>query len=385
MGKTLIAKQGLPIVKKDDRFRHLFVIGSTGSGKTTFLLNLIKDEIDNAMIVLDPNGNLAERAASLVPPERLIYVDEDHPIGINPLQRKYLDYSETAEELIEIINLAVKEKVPTQSAVTVLMTKIITNALRVFKPDQFTLSYLSQFLEYEHLRKKVPDIFWQTFDDRDTKGWLKNKEQVESAKRVSARLALFCDALKMKPFLEVENQLYIPDITREKKVVIFNLSGFTDALTAFIGCIVSNEIKAYYTHPKIVTYEPLYFYCDEYQMFIDDSFSRFLTDVRKYKISCNFCGQSLAQVDKELSSMILANCLVKVVMDCGYKDAELIAREIGIVPEEIMQLKKYEAYIGIRKKPHKVKTYPVPDVAPYLSHPVEKPREIEFLREGWMS
>ena len=119
-------------------------------------------------------------------------------------------------------------------------------------------------------------------------------------------------------------------------------------------------------------------------MFIDSSFSRFLTDVRKYNISCNFCGQSLAQVDHNLSSMLLANCFVKIALDCGSKDAELIAKEIGVTPEQIMKLKQYEAYIGIGKKPHKVRMYPVPDFQPYKTQQAEKPLEVDFLGDGWI-
>ena len=98
----------------------------------------------------------------------------------------------------------------------------------------------------------------------------------------------------------------------------------------------------------------------------------------------NFAGHSLKQVDSKLSSMILASCHVKVALNCGAEDAELLAREIGINPQEIQKLKPYEAYIGIGKKPHKVLTFPVPDTSPYNPTPSVKPQEIDFLSEGWI-
>jgi len=385
LGIPLTASEGLPVIDSKDRFKHLFLLGSTGSGKTTFFLNLIKNEIDNAIIVLDPNGDLAERVAGRTPPERLLYIDKDHPISLNPLGRTHLNKSEQANELIEVVNSAVMALTKDQQMpITVLMAKIIRNAIRVFEDDQMTMAHLGQFLEYEAERKRLPDAFWQNFDKKDSKGWYVNREQIESAKRVSARLSLFYEDENIVPFIRGENEFNIPKIVAKKQVVIFNLYGLDDEITAFIGCLVSNSIKSYYLHQATRQSEPLYFYCDEYHLFINSLFSRFLAEARKYNISMNFAGHSLKQVDGKLSSMILASCHVKVALNCGAEDAELLAREIGINPKEIQSLKPYEAYIGIGKKPHKVLTFPQPDIQPYKTEPLLKPQEIDFLIDGWI-
>jgi hypothetical protein len=386
VGIALTASEGLPVIETKDRFKHLFLLGSTGSGKTTFFLNLIKNEIDNAIIVLDPNGDLAERVAGLTPPERLLYIDKDHPISLNPLGRPHLNKSEQANELIEVVNSAVMALTEDQQMpITVLMAKIIRNAIRVFDDDQMTMAHLGQFLEYEAERKRVPDAFWQNFDKKDSKGWYVNREQIESAKRVSARLSLFYEDENLVPFIRGENEFNIPEIVAKKKVVIFNLYGLDDEITAFIGCLVSNSIKSYYLHQATRQSEPLYFYCDEYHLFINSLFSRFLAEARKYNISMNFAGHSLKQVDNKLASMILASCHVKVALNCGAEDAELLAREINIKPDEIQKLKPYEAYIGIGKKPHKVLTFPGPDTPAYNPTKTAKPQELDFLSDDWIS
>ena len=386
LGIALKASENLPIIESTDRFKHLFLLGSTGSGKTTFFLNLIKNEIDNAIIVLDPNGDLAEKVAGLTTAERLIYIDKDHPISLNPLGRPHLNRSEQANELIEVVNSAVMALTKDQQMpITVLMAKIIRNAIRVFDDDQMTMAHLGQFLEYDTERKKVPDTFWQNFDKKDSKGWYVNKEQIESAKRVSARLSLFYEDENIAPFIRGENEFNIPEILAKKQVVIFNLYGLDDEITAFIGCLVSNSIKSYYLHQATKDSEPLYFYCDEFHLFINSLFTRFLAEARKYNISMNFAGHSLKQVDNKLASMILSSCYVKVALNCGAEDAELLAREIGINPQEIQKLKPYEAYIGIGKKPHKVLTFPGPDTSPYNPPKTVKPQELDFLSDGWIS
>jgi len=160
LGIPLQASDGLPVIESADRFKHLFVLGSTGSGKTTFFLNLIKEEIGNALIVLDPNGDLAERVAGLAPKDRLVYVNKNHPISLNPLGRDYLNRSENANELIEVVNSAVMALTDDQQMpITVLMAKIIRNAVRVFSDEQMNIEYLGQFLEYKAERTKVSDRY----------------------------------------------------------------------------------------------------------------------------------------------------------------------------------------------------------------------------------
>jgi len=170
----------------------------------------------------------------------------------------------------------------------------------------------------------------------------------------------------------------------KKKIVIFNLKGFDDEIIAFIGGLVSNAVKSYYLHQATKGSEPLYFYCDEYHLFINRLFTRFLAEARKYNISMNFAGHSLKQVDKNLASMMLSSCFVKVALNCGAEDGELLAKELNINPSEIQKLKPYEAYIGIGKKSHKVLMFPGVETAEDKPEPEVKEVKLDFLGEGWI-
>lgn len=385
LGIAINAVEGPAIVEPKDRYKHLFCIAATGRGKTSFFLDLINKDRDNALIVLDPNGDLAQRAASLIPQDRLIYIDKDHPISLNPLTRPNLNKSELANELIEVINSAVSAVSPEQVAITVLMAKIIRNALRVFKPEQMDIEYLGNFLEFKAEREKVDDKYWQQFDKRDR---FERNEPAESAKRISARLSLFYEDENLKPFIKGENEFNISEIVRDRKAVIFNLYGFDDELTAFIGSLVSHQIKSYYLHEATKESQPLYFYVDEFSLFITDLFDRFLAESRKYNIACNFSGHSLAQLKPKLASMILSNCYIKVAMDCGVDDAEIISKELNTKKERILNLnyKQYEAIIGIGKKSYHVLIPPPPNVEPYQPiPPKEKPQPFYCLRDAWIN
>ena len=376
---------GYPIVEEKDRFKHLFILGSTGAGKTTYFLNLIKQEIGNGIIVLDPNGDLAERVASLASPEKLIYIDKNHPISLNPLTRP-INKSALANEFIETVNTAVNALNPGQQAISVLMAKIIRNAIRVFAPEQMNIQYLGDFLEFDTERKKIRDKYWMNFDRKSGSYYL-NKEQVESAKRVSARLSLFVEDENLLPFVTGENELDIPRIAKDKNVVVFNLYGFDDEVTAFIGCLVTHQIKSYYMHQATKQSPPLYFYCDEYHLFMSSLFKRFLAEARKYNISVNLAGHNFSQVSKEMAQMVLSS-YVLVCLRANADDIEVVSKQLNIRKNEFYEIGKHEAILGIGNEYHGIHCYPPPDIEPYIP-PSRKPvlkeeSSLFFLKTGWI-
>lgn len=365
------------IIDEKDRYQNLFMIGDRGSGKTSFFLNLINEEKDNAFIVLDPNGDLAERVASLVPEERLIYVSKDNPLSLNPLTRKHLSKTENIHELVQVVNASV-QAFSNQVDITVKMERISWNAISVIPKDILTIEYLSNFLDSptarkKHFEKYPINTYWKEFEN---KGY-KYEQTRMSAERITDRFSLLYQDENLNPFITGDNEFDIPKLAEERKAVVFNLHGFDDEITAFIGCLISFQLKSYYLHQATKESPPLYFYCDEYHLFISEIFGRFITEARKYNISCNFSGHSLQQVSKKLSEMMLS-CYMLVAFNCGYDDCDRIAKELSIKADDIKQLTRYRAIIGLGRKPHLALVLPPPDVKPY-SIP-----GINFLRNSYI-
>lgn len=379
VGIGLNAIEGLPVIKEQNRFRHLLCLGASGTGKTTFFAHLIRQELKNACIILDPNGHLTEQIASYVPTERLIYVDKKHPISLNPLTRPYLNWSEAAKELIQVINASVKEVSPTQVALSVLMTRITKNALRVFSKEQMSLQYLMKFLDNSHARQRFNhDSYWKHFDDKG------NREQVDSARRVSSRLSLYCDDLDLLPFLAGENALDIPSIAENRKVVIVNLDKFDDEATSFLGCLITNQIKSYYLNQAPKGGTPLFFYCDEFHLFISEHFGRFLAEGRKYNISFNFSGHSFANLNAFFQNMLLASH-VKIVLNNDYKDAKILAEALQIKASEIINLPPFKAIARIGNINHRILLYKPPPVQPIKQEEIFPLIEPDYLGDDWMN
>lgn len=380
IGIGLDSSEGHTFVDQKDRYKHLLCLGSSGMGKTTFLAYLIKKELDNACIVLDPNGNLIEQIASFISSERLVYVDKKNPISLNPLSREYLNWSENAKELIQLINAAVKEVNPKQVQLTALMTQIVKNALRVFSGDELTIKHLMDFLDDDKIRNNYShDSFWKNFDKV-------NREAKESCKRVTARLSLYYDDLDLRPFLTGQNKFDIQDIIDNKKIVLINCEGFDDESTAFLGCLVTNQIKSFYLHKAKIDGNPLFFYCDEYHLFIQEHFGRFLAEGRKFNFSFNFAGHTFALLDTLFRAMIL-RCHVKVILQNDGDDARILSSSLGVKTNDIIDLKPFHAIARIGNRNHKIQLFQPPKELPLFTRPQfvpSKENEYDFLGDEWI-
>lgn len=386
LGVGLNSSEGSAGIKENDRFKHLICLGSTGTGKTTFLANLILSELNNACIILDPNGHLTEYVAPSIPTERLIYIDKKNHISLNPLTRNYLNWSENAKELIQVVNAAVSEINPRQVTLTALMTRITKNALRVFSNEQLSIEYLMRFLDNPTERKSsITDPYWRTFDDKG------NREQIDSAKRVSTRLSVYYDDLDLRPFLIGTNELDITKIVREKKIVIVNLEGFDDEATAFLGCLITNQIKSYYLHQAIRGGNPLYFYCDEFHLFITEHFDRFLAEGRKFNMSFNFSGHSFVLLNKFLRSMFLRSH-VKIVLQNEDEDAQILANSLQVKSSDIINLRPFHAMVRIGNRNYRIKLFKPPALGSIFFPPQKAHSEnisqikadYNFLRDAWI-
>ncbi len=367
LGVPLVAREGLAVLDPRARFRHLYVLGATGTGKTTFLANLFVQERRHAVIVLDPVGSLAEAVAALAPAGRLTYVDKDHPIVINPLDRAGLTKSQLASELGEVINACVRATTSTQET-TILHKELIRNAVLALPADRLDIKEVADFLNYEPVRRKyfetrTPPVYWQYFDDRDPKTrQLVSKEKIDGAKRVGARLSAFYEDESLRPFLIGPNQLDIAGIARARRIVVFNLFGLGSEAIVYLGNLVTHAIKSYFHYQATPDSPPLFLYVDEFQSFVTEFFDVMLAQARKFNISLTLAHQSHLQISKETLSAILGNCYAKVVFNCGSAEARRMAEEYQLRPEAFLKLSPYEAYVQIGKAAHKVLTFPPPKV-----------------------
>jgi hypothetical protein len=378
LGTPIGKGEGFADIDPEDRYKGTYILGPRRSGKTTFMLNMIKRELEHGHIILDPHGELALAVAGLTPPDRLIYVDKHNPLCLNPLDRPY-SWDEVYKELIEIINaatIAMRSNV----LITWQMEEYYQNAIRVIRPRDLNLKFLTDFLNFERVRSRClngTDAYWNMIDEKNARGGYVNHKKRETITNASTRLTSFY-AGYMANFTIGANQLDIPDIVASKKIVVFNFQGMMEQDKAFLGNIISHAVRSYSYHNTPT--EPLFFYMDEVHLFVTQFFNAFLTECPKRLISFNVSHHNHSQIKPEVLDMLLSGCFLHVVFKSAHTEAKRMATEHRTTIDTFMDLKKYEAYSFKDGEPHKILTFPPPEVPDFIP-PVPAPATVNFLKD----
>lgn len=378
LGKMVKPSEGLATI---DEWRNFYIVGGTRSGKTTFMLYLAYHQMPNsALIVIDPHGELAPKIATLAPKERLIYADINNPLVINPLKRSY-PISDIAEEYAGAINASTKVNAPQQVDVTVKMSRILLNALEVFKQEHFSTSYLIDFLDnqktrFAHFGAITKTPYWQAYDD-------KGKEGIElrmSGSRISDRLTLFDKNEYVRAFLEGEDQFDIEQIVKNKQIVCFNLEHIPKNARHYIGNLITYAVKTYITKAGLSS-DSLGVYVDEFHSFINETFDDALVSCLKRGVNFVLAHQNHAQVFPATIDIALSNSSVIASLNLGEVEAKkMLYKYYGLKKDDLLTIEKHHAYLSINNRPYYVKCY-YKDILPYT--PPTKPKEtVNFFRSG---
>ncbi|MEX2007308.1 MAG: type IV secretion system DNA-binding domain-containing protein [Candidatus Levyibacteriota bacterium] len=316
---------------KEERVRHMYVIGATGTGKSTMILSMAKQDMQNGkgVSVIDPHGDLAESLLTLVPEKRkddLIYFNPDdikHPIGLNLLElTPGLDEDEMLreKELITegVISLFRKIFSEVWSAhahrLEYLLRNTMQTALTLENPTIFTVYDLLNNPDYQ---KKVI----QGLEDENLKNFWKYEfgkagdyQRVKMVGPVTARIGRFLFSPTAKRIMEqTKSTINFDNILDDGKILICNLSKgkIGEDTSEVLGIMILTKIqlaslKRARTQEK--NRAPFYLYVDEFQNFATPSFIQMLSEARKYGLNLTMAEQSTSQQkDKNLVNVLLAN------------------------------------------------------------------------------
>jgi DNA helicase HerA-like ATPase len=273
----------------DELYYHVAIVGQSGFGKSTFLLNVIR-KIPDAKIILDPAGAISEKCLALFPDA--LYVTKKSPISLNPLTRDYLHISEIAEELVDVVNVSIQATTD-NFKVSSKMGRILSHALEVMDRSHLDIEFLSDFLDSEQTRKdffekRTTPKYWREYDFKG----MRREQTRMSGERISDRFSAFIKNPYMLRFISGKNELDLPKISEQGRTVIFNFQGFTPNLIAFIGQLVANQVRSYWTHQATEHSKPLFFFVDEYHQFLSEVYKNFLAEARKKNIGLIMAGHN---------------------------------------------------------------------------------------------
>ena len=331
----------LPVsVKADDRYKGCLVIGATGGGKTELLANIIQNDSYSkvAKIIVDPSGFFAQQAYSIMK-GKAPYCSLECPIGINIMVSPYKP-NQIADLLADTINQMVVLTTPNEKF-TVKMREILDEeVVRCLKLGRKTLTEVKANIEAQ-------------------------KGHSETRDGIIARLNLL---LSDPDFREIicGKGFEIGKLIENQETFILDCSGMGYAKQVFIGTLLTNLVKAYFTYSKPKEYKPLVMIIDEAHNFVSTEFTIITKQARKYLIATILSTTDFSMMPKPLVHSILSNAGTLVCLRAGNVEAQLISNEFNTISaEDIKGLEKYHAVYktpdgeGIVKLPRPVFVKPL--------------------------
>jgi len=337
-GKYILGFSGdSPVCVDDDkRLKHHFVLGSTGVGKSTFMVSqAIQDALmGNGFTVIDPHGDLIDDVLKRLPEHRLSDVvifdpsDSEYPVGFNLLQS-----NSEAESIILNSDLVSVFKSSSTSWGD-QMSSILSNVISVFlEPDvNGTLLEVQQFLTNVEFRDEVLN---QISDPVLLHYWRKEFPQLRKGtlSPILTRLGTFLRSKVVRNMMAIKEGVSMRDVIDSKKILLVKLSQglIGEENSQMLGKLVlaklyqsalgRQNLNASERHPH-------YVFMDEFHNFISPSFSGILTGIRKYGLGLTCACQNLVQLKKVsgLQETILSNAFIRTVFRVGDEDAQIIGR-----------------------------------------------------------
>lgn len=364
----------------DDRRRHFYIIGKSGTGKSTLLENMIRQDLENGkgLCVVDPHGDLVEGCLPYIPRKRaddVIYFDPGdlkRPLGLNILEGKTADEKEfMAQEALAIFIKMFGEEVMGPR----LQHYFRNGCLTLMEDDDEGATLID-------LTRLFTDEAWQRYKVSKVKNpvirnfW--TKEFASSGQREKQEIIPYFNS-KFGPFItnglirnvigQAKSAFNIREAMDAGKIILCNLSkGKTGELNSqLIGSVLVAKIQQA-AMSRVDTPEKkrrdFYLYVDEFQNFVTDSFASILSEARKYRLNLIVAHQYISQItksqgggkgkheDTQIRDAVFGNVGSMVSFKIGAQDAEVMAKEFAptFSEQDLINIANFKAYIKLNIK-----------------------------------
>ncbi|MDD3006833.1 MAG: type IV secretion system DNA-binding domain-containing protein [Candidatus Pacebacteria bacterium] len=370
---------------KEDRRRHMYIIGQTGTGKSGFLSGLVRQDIMNGegVCVIDPHGDLIEEALEAVPKERaedVVLFDPsriDRPMGLN-----LLEYDQNyPEQKTFVINEMIKvfDKLYDLSKTGgPMFEQYMRNAMLLIMDDPesgSTLIEISKVMSDAEFRKyklsKCKNMVVRDFWQKEAEKAGGEAALANMVPYITSKLTQFISNDTMRPIIgQQSSSINFREIMDNRKILLVNLSkgkiGETNAY--LLGLVLVGKLLISSLSRTDIPQEErkdFYLYIDEFQNFTTDSISTILSEARKYRLCLTLAHQFLGQLPEPIQKSVFGNVGTLCSFRVGPEDAEFLAKQYAPVFDEqdLINIDNYNAYLklmldGIRSEGFNMKTYP---------------------------
>jgi hypothetical protein len=393
-------------LSKEDRVRHCYVIGQTGTGKTTILKNMAIQDIKNGngVCFIDPHGSDLQDILANIPPDRIddvIYFDPAYtarPMGLNMLEydARYPEQKIfVINELLAIFNKLFDMKVAGGPA----FEQYFRNSAGLVMEDPESGSTLLEigrvlsdkaFRDMKLAKCKNPIIkqFWENAEKTTGEQSLAN-----FVPYITNKFDVFISNDIMRPVIaQQESVLNFREIMDKRKILLVNLSKgrLGDINSHLIGLVLVGKITmAALSRVDMVgkgIINDFYLYIDEFQNVTTDSIATILSEARKYRLALTVAHQYIEQLEETIKNAIFGNVGSMIIYRVSPENAAVFEKQLEptFTPSDILKLENFNAYAkilvnGVPEKPFNLRIPPPPKGNLSLS---EKIKELSYLKYG---
>lgn len=363
-------------IKQDDRRRHFYMIGKSGTGKSTLLNTMMKQDVKThyGMCLVDPHGDLVEHILPHIPRNRADDIilfdpgDLGRPMGLNILEASTPDEKEfmSQEALAIFIKLFGEEIMGPRlqhyfrNGVLTLMDDDEEGATLIDLPRLFTDEGWQKY-KAGKVKNPVVKSFWE--NEMANTG---AREKQEMIPYFSSKFGPFVTNAQIRNIIgQTKSGFDFRDVMDNGKILLCNLSKgkLGDLNAQLLGMIMVSKIQMS-AMARVDTPEDerldFYLYVDEFQNFVTDSFASILSEARKYRLCLTIAHQYISQITKlntgkgaqentTIRDAVFGNVGSMMCFKIGAQDAEYMAKEYMPVfsEQDLVNIANYQTYIKL--------------------------------------
>jgi len=385
-------------IKNIDRAKHVWIMGKTGTGKSTLIANMAIDDLkkDRGLAVIDPHGDLCETLLNFIPAHRIndvVYfdpIDKEFPISINPLEVRNKEEAELVVSGLMAIFTKVWANVWSARMEYILRNCFLTLAEIPDSTLSDVLKLLSDSSYRQRTLKKVTDTslihFWKNEYEK-----MPDKLQKEAIAPIQNKVGQFVTSPMIRRIIgNPRSTISLDSIMNDGKILLANLSQgrLGEDNAALLGAMLITKLQLVAMRRVDIPEESrkdFYLFVDEFQNFATNSFIKILSEARKYHLSVTLANQYMAQIPDDVQKAIFGNAGTIVTFALGASDAEILIKEFSesFSDKDLINLGRFQIAIkmmidGNTSRPFLAITLPLP-----LSKNENREKVIRVSRERW--
>ena len=351
-------------IKEKDRKGHMYIIGKTGTGKSTLLARMVLSDLNQGkgLALIDPHGDLAEQILSLIPKNRkedLIYFntgDMEYPVGFNPLEKADPDH----HHLIASGFVSVFKKIWGPAGFWgPRLEHILRHAvLSLLEIPESTPLDIPRLLTDKDFRQRVllkvthqqVREFW-FFEFEKYSAWLRS----EAIAPILNKLGQLLTTIPLRNIVgQGENSFNLREVLDGGKILVVNLAKgkIGEDSCYLLGAMMVTRIQlAALSRADLPERQRkgFYLYVDEVHNFLTQSFADILSEARKYGLHLVLAHQYLEQLEENLRAAVFGNVGTLISFRVGAGDAQYLAREFypDFTESDLVNLPNYHIYLKL--------------------------------------